>query len=76
MEAPPNFGFAYVRRFRAVYPELAKRNRLPLVPFLLEGVAGVDSLNQADMLHPTPGGQRRVAETVWPVLETVLQGTG
>ena len=76
MEAPPNFGFGYVRRFRGVYPELAKRNRLPLVPFLLEGVAGVDSLNQADMLHPTAGGQRRVAETVWPVLQKVLQGTG
>ena len=76
MEAPPNFGFGYVRRFRAVYPEVAKRNRLPLVPFLLEGVAGVDSLNQADMLHPTPAGQRRVAETVWPVLEKVLKGTG
>jgi acyl-CoA thioesterase-1 len=76
MEAPPNFGFGYVRRFRAVYPELAKRNRLPLVPFLLEGVAGVDSLNQADMLHPTAAGQRRVAETVWPVLEKVLEGKG
>jgi acyl-CoA thioesterase I len=76
MEAPPNFGFGYVRRFRAVYPELAKRNRLPLVPFLLEGVAGVDSLNQSDMMHPTAAGQRRVAATVWPVLEKVLQGTG
>jgi acyl-CoA thioesterase-1 len=76
MEAPPNFGFGYVRRFRGVYPELAKRNRLPLVPFLLEGVAGVDSLNQADMLHPTAAGQRRVAATVWPVLEEVLKGTG
>jgi acyl-CoA thioesterase-1 len=76
MEAPPNYGFAYVRRFRAMYPELAKRNRLPLVPFLLEGVAGVDSLNQADMLHPTAAGQRRVAEMVWPVLEKVLQETG
>jgi acyl-CoA thioesterase I len=76
MEAPPNFGFGYVRRFRAVYPELAKRNRLPLVPFLLDGVAGVDSLNQADMLHPSAAGQRRVSETVWPVLEKVLNGTG
>ena len=76
MEAPPNFGFGYVRRFRAVYPELAKRNRLPLVPFLLEGVAGVDSLNQSDMTHPTAAGQRRVSETVWPVLEKVLNGTG
>jgi len=45
------------------------------VPFLLEGVAGVDSLNQADMLHPTAAGQRQVAETVWPVLEKVLKGS-
>ncbi|HET9040253.1 MAG TPA: arylesterase [Gemmatimonadales bacterium] len=75
MEALPNFGLAYGRKFSAVYPALAKRNGLPLVPFLLEGVAGLDSLNQADMLHPTAAGQRRVAETVWPVLEKVLRGS-
>jgi acyl-CoA thioesterase-1 len=76
MQALPNLGFGYLRRFKAVYPELAERNRLPLVPFLLEGVAGVDSLNQSDMLHPTAAGQRRLAETVWPVLEKTLKGTG
>ena len=68
MRGLPNYGLPYVRRFNAVYPGLAKRNRLPLVPFLLEGVAGVDSLNQADMMHPTAAGQRRVAETVWPAV--------
>jgi acyl-CoA thioesterase-1 len=68
MRALPNYGLQYVRRFNSVYPELAKRNGLPLVPFLLAGVAGVDSLNQADMLHPTAVGQRRVAETVWPAV--------
>jgi acyl-CoA thioesterase-1 len=75
MRALPNYGFSYARRFREVYPELAKKNDLPLVPFLLDGVAGVDGLNQADMMHPTAAGQRRVAETVWPVLEKVLRGT-
>jgi acyl-CoA thioesterase I len=75
MQALPNYGIGYARRFKAVYPELAQRNRLSLVPFLLDGVAGVDSLNQADMLHPTAAGQRRVAETVWPVLERVLKGS-
>jgi acyl-CoA thioesterase I len=75
MRALPNYGFAYARRFREVYPEVAKRNDLPLVPFLLDGVAGVDGLNQADMIHPTAAGQKRVAETVWPVLERVLKGT-
>ena len=76
MRALPNYGFAYARRFRAVYPELAEKNKLPLVPFLLEGVAGRDGLNQADMMHPTAAGQVRVAETVWPVLEKVLKGRG
>ena len=74
MRALPNYGFAYARRFSAVYPELAKRNHVALVPFLLAGVAGREALNQADMMHPTAAGQRRVAETVWPVLEKVLRG--
>lgn len=73
MRALPNYGLIYARRFERVYPELARRNRVALVPFLLEGVAGSESLNQADMLHPTAAGQRRVAETVWPVLERVLK---
>lgn len=76
MRALPNYGFAYARRFREVYPALAEKNRLPMVPFLLEGVAGRDALNQADMMHPTAAGQQRVAETVWPVLEKVLRGRG
>ena len=76
MRGLPNYGLQYVRRFNAVYPDVAKRNRLPLVPFLLEGVAGVDSLNQADMMHPTAAGQRRVAETVWPaVLKAISPST-
>jgi acyl-CoA thioesterase-1 len=74
MQAPPNYGFGYTRRFRAAYPELARRNHIPLVPFLLDGVAGIDSLNQADLMHPTAAGQRQVAATVWRVLEPVLRG--
>ena len=73
MRAPPNLGFGYARRFREVYPELAEANDLPLVPFLLEGVAGVGSLNQADMIHPTAKGQQRMADGVWKVLEPVLR---
>jgi len=73
MRAPPNLGADYARRFQAVFPRLAERNDLPLVPFLLEGVAGVDSLNQSDGLHPTAAGQRRIAENVWRVLEPVLR---
>ncbi len=54
-------------------PSWPRRTTSPLVPFLLEGVAGRPSLNQADMIHPTADGQRRMAETVWEVLEPVLK---
>ncbi len=69
MEAMPNLGQDYVRRFRAIYPEAARANRALLVPFLLAGVAGVDSLNQGDGIHPTAAGQRIVAANVWKALE-------
>lgn len=73
MEAIPNLGPQYVRRFRAIYPALAKANQAALIPFLLEGVAGVDSLNQDDGIHPTARGQRILAENVWRVLERVTR---
>lgn len=72
MEAPPNLGRDYTRRFRVVYRELAERNGVILVPFLLDGVAGVDSLNQPDGIHPTARGQEIIAGTVWRVLEPLL----
>jgi acyl-CoA thioesterase-1 len=72
MQALPNMGSRYVRQFVAIYPDLAERNGIGLVPFILEGVGGVDSLNQADGIHPTPAGQKIVAENVWRVLLPVL----
>jgi acyl-CoA thioesterase-1 len=72
MEAMPNLGRDYTTRFREIFPELARRNGAALVPFLLDGVAGVDSLNQADGIHPTARGQEIVAGTVWPVLRGLL----
>jgi acyl-CoA thioesterase-1 len=72
MEALPNLGAEYTQRFRAIYPTVARRNGLPLIPFLLAGVAGVDSLNQPDGLHPTARGQAIVAANVWKVLGPVL----
>jgi acyl-CoA thioesterase-1 len=72
MEAMPNLGRRYVDRFRAIYPELARANGATLVPFLLAGVAGVDSLNQGDGIHPTPRGQQLVAGTVWRALAGVI----
>jgi acyl-CoA thioesterase-1 len=73
MEALPNLGRDYAGRFRAVYPALARANGLPLVPFLLAGVAGVDSLNQQDGMHPTAAGQRMAADNVWRVLGPLLR---
>ena len=72
MEAPPNLGVRYTSSFRAVYPELARKHGAVFVPFLLEGVAGVDSLNQGDGIHPTPAGHRVMAETVWRALEPLV----
>jgi len=75
MEAPPNNGPEYTARFRGVYPDLARSYRVPLIPFLLEGVAGDPALNQADGIHPNPEGARKVADTVWQVLEPALQAS-
>jgi acyl-CoA thioesterase-1 len=72
MEAMPNLGQDYARRFRALFPDLARANGAALIPFLLDGVAGVDSLNQEDGIHPTERGHRLVAENVWRVLRDVL----
>lgn len=76
MQAPPNFGRAYAAKFRAVYPAVAKEAGIPLVPFLLAGVAGVDSLNQADGIHPTAAGERILAANVWRVLGPMLEQPG
>jgi acyl-CoA thioesterase-1 len=73
MEAPPNLGPDYTREFRAVYRDLAARYQVPLVPFLLEGVAGNPQLNQADGLHPNAAGARIVAETMWRGLQPLVQ---
>lgn len=72
MEAPPNFGTSYTRQFRAVYPGLAARYKVPLIPFFLDGVAGVPALNQSDGIHPNAEGQRLVADLVWRSLQPVL----
>jgi acyl-CoA thioesterase-1 len=72
MEAPPNLGTRYTSEFRKVFPELAERNGAVLLPFLLEGVAAVDSLNQGDGIHPNVAGSRRLAETVWSSLLPLL----
>lgn len=73
MEAPPNLGERYTRQFRSVFPDLARKYHTALVPFLLQGVAAVDSLNQADGMHPNVAGHRIVAANVWRELEPLLR---
>jgi acyl-CoA thioesterase-1 len=73
MQIPTNLGRDYTSRFRAIFPELATANNAVLIPFLLEGVGGVPELNLPDGIHPTPAGQKIVAENVWKVLELVLR---
>ena len=72
MRMPPNYGAAYTREFAAVFPEVARRTNVPLVPFLLEGVAAEVRLNQGDGIHPNAEGQRLIAEHVWPHLRPLL----
>jgi acyl-CoA thioesterase-1 len=73
IQMPPNYGPAYTTRFRAMYDELAARHKVPLVPFLLEGVALNPQLMQADGLHPSAAGQPRVLDNVWSTLSPLLE---
>ena len=72
MLAPPNLGVAYTDAFRDMYPELAKKNGASLIPFLLDRVGGIPSLNLPDGIHPNPEGQKIVKENVWKVLKPML----
>jgi len=75
MEAPPNYGRDYIVAFHQVYPALAKAYHVALVPFLLDGVAGRDALNQPDGIHPSAAGARIVADNVWKVLKPVVKSS-
>jgi acyl-CoA thioesterase-1 len=72
MEAPPNFGAAYTSEFRRVYRDLAKEHDVTFVPFYLDGVAGIPSLNIADGMHPNPEGARIIEHMIWRALEPLL----
>ncbi len=72
MQVPPNMGATYASKFKAMYATLATTNHMQLVPFLLDGVGGIASLNQADGIHPTAEGDKIVAENVWKVLKGIL----
>ncbi|MEO5800887.1 MAG: arylesterase [Gemmatimonadales bacterium] len=72
MEAMPNLGRSYGDSFRALFPKVASEYGAHYLPFLLNGVAGIDTLNQADGIHPTPRGARIVAANVWKTLRPIL----
>jgi acyl-CoA thioesterase-1 len=72
MQVPPNMGSIYAADFKAVFPRLAEKNNMALVPFLLKGVGGVPALNQRDGIHPTAEGAKIVGENVWEVLRGLL----
>ena len=73
MEAPPNMGAVYTREFRDAFTEVAREKDVPLLPFLLDGVAGNRELNQGDGIHPNYEGSRRVAQNVWKGLRPLLR---
>ena len=73
MEAPPNYGAVYTTEFRQVFRDLARAHDVAFVPFFLEGVAGIQSLNNSDGLHPNPAGARIIEQTIWRALEPVLE---
>lgn len=74
MRIPPNLGPEYTEQFRQIYPTIAsKYDRVTLVPFILQDVAGIDSLMQDDGIHPTAAGHRVVAENVWTKLRPIVE---
>jgi len=72
MQIPPNMGQSYSTEFQNMFGELADKNKMTLIPFLLEGVGGEPDLNQADGIHPNEEGSHIVAENVWRQLEKLL----
>lgn len=69
MQMPPNLGPDYTEAYQKVFPEAARDSGAGLIPFLLEGVGGIPTLNQADGIHPTAEGHRKIAELLWKILK-------
>ena len=72
MQIPPNMGKAYTTEFRTIWKDMAEKNKIKLIPFLLDGVGGIPALNQADGIHPTKEGHKILANNVWEVLKEVI----
>lgn len=72
MRLPPNYGKRYTDAFARVFSDVAKEQQVPLVPFFLEGIGGVEGMMQADGIHPAAGAQPKLLENVWPSLQPLL----
>jgi acyl-CoA thioesterase-1 len=73
METPPAHGWNYTLGFHGIFPRLARQYSVPLVPFLLHGVALVRGMNGADGIHPNAAGATQIADTVWPYLKRMIE---
>ncbi|MCB0113225.1 MAG: arylesterase [Caldilineaceae bacterium] len=76
MEMVQNMGEVYTSAFRAIYPDVAARHDVILIPFFLEGVGGDPALNQPDFVHPTAAGYEVVVETIYPYVVEALERVG
>ncbi len=72
MMVPPNMGKEYTEDFRSVYPSLASKNKATLIPFILDGVGGIEKLNQADGIHPNVEGHQIISSRIVGVFEKLL----
>lgn len=72
MKIPPNYGIEYTRKFAQLFQDLSTKHKVPLLPFLLEGVGGNPSMNLPDRIHPNSAGHRKISKTVFKSLATHL----
>jgi acyl-CoA thioesterase-1 len=68
IQLPPNLSIKYTKGFATIYPKLAQKNNIMLLPFLLEGVGGNPNVNQPDGIHPNAAGAKTVADNVWKII--------
>jgi len=73
MRLPPNYGIAYTQKFLGIYPQLANKHRLKLVPYMFEGFGDRPEFFQADGIHPTVQMQEKILDNVWKVLRGMLK---
>jgi len=73
MLAPPNYGGDYARAFNGIFPRLAQKHDVPLYPFFLDGVVGIQRLNLPDGIHPTAEGVEEIVRRILPIVETAVR---